>query len=60
MAPKIEDAKAFSGAVRAPGEREWAWCNKTITPYCFRHAAASGMRSSGLDHAAISQAPDML
>jgi integrase len=53
---KIDDAKAYSGAVRAAGEREWPGRKRKITPYCFRHAAASDMKVSGFDDAHISQA----
>jgi integrase len=53
---KIEDAKAYSGAVRAAGNREWPGRRKSVTPYCFRHAAASDMKAAGIDDASISQA----
>jgi integrase len=53
---KIENAKAYSGAVRAAGAREWPRRKTTVTPYCFRHAAASDMKASGIDKALISQA----
>jgi integrase len=53
---KIENAKAYSGAVRAAGAREWPRRKTTVTPYCFRHAAASDMKVSGIDKALISQA----
>jgi integrase len=53
---KIQDAKTYSGAVRAAGKREWPGRRKSVTPYCFRHAAASYMKASGMEDAAISQA----
>jgi integrase len=53
---KIEDAKTYSGAVRAAGKRAWPERRKSITPYCFRHAAASDMKAAGIDDASISQA----
>lgn len=53
---KIEDARIYSGAVRAAGEREWPGRKKKISPYCFRHAAASDMKASGIGDSAISQA----
>lgn len=52
---KIDDAKRYSGAVRAAGEREWPRRKAKLSPYCFRHAAASDMKSSGLDDVLISQ-----
>lgn len=53
---KVENAKAYSGAVRAAGVRQWPQRKTTVTPYCFRHAAASDMKASGIDKALISQA----
>jgi integrase len=53
---RIEDARIYSGAVRAAGEREWPARKKKISPYCFRHAAASDLKASGMDDSAISQA----
>lgn len=53
---KIKSAKAYSGAVRAAGAREWPERKTTVTPYCFRHAAASDMKASGIGKALISQA----
>ena len=44
---RIKDARAFSGAVRAAGMREWSGRRSSITPYCFRHQAASDMKGSG-------------
>jgi integrase len=52
----IGDTKTYSGAVRAAGMREWPGRRKSVTPYCFRHAAASDMKASGMDDSAISQA----
>ena len=43
----VENAKAFSGAMRAAGKREWRRRKSTITPYCFRHQAAADMKASG-------------
>jgi integrase len=53
---KIDDAKAYSGAMRSAGAREWPRRKTTVTPYCLRHSAASDMKASGLDKGAISQA----
>jgi hypothetical protein len=53
---KIEDAKTYSGAVRAAGKREWPGRRKSIAPYCFRHAAASDMKANGMDDESISKA----
>lgn len=53
---KIDDAKRYSGAVRAAGAREWPRRTKSIAPYCFRHQLASDMKASGVDDATISQA----
>lgn len=53
---RIEDAKAYSGAVRSAGEREWPKRTKNVTPYCFRHAAASDMKAAGMEDDVISQA----
>lgn len=53
---KIENAKAYSGAVREAGTREWPRRKTTVTPYCFRHAAASDMKASGMDKMLIAQA----
>lgn len=44
---RIKDAKAFSGAMRAAGHREWPGRRTTITPYCLRHQAAADMKASG-------------
>ena len=53
---QIADAKAYSGAVRAAGKREWPRRQTSLSPYCFRHAAASDMKAAGMEDAAISQA----
>lgn len=53
---RIENAKAYSGAVRAAGKREWPDRKKNLTPYCFRHAAASDMKAAGTDDLKISAA----
>jgi integrase len=42
-----EDAKAFSGAMRAAGKREWPKRKSTVTPYCMRHQVAADMKASG-------------
>lgn len=52
----IDDAKRYSGAVRAAAEREWSRRKTKMSPYCFRHAAASDMKANGLEDALISQA----
>lgn len=43
----VEDAKAFSGAMRAAGKREWPKRKSTVTPYCMRHQVAADMKASG-------------
>lgn len=53
---KIEDAKAYSGAIRAAAGREWPRRRSTVTPYCFRHAAASDMKAAGIGDLEISAA----
>lgn len=47
MTVQIRDAKAFSGAMRAAGQREWPARSSSVTPYCFRHQAAADMKASG-------------
>ncbi len=42
-----DNAKAFSGAMRAAGQREWPKRQSTVTPYCMRHQAAADMKASG-------------
>ena len=44
---KVEDEKAFSGAMRAAGEREWPKRKTTVTPYCMRHQVAADMKACG-------------
>lgn len=53
---RIANPKAYSSAVRAAGEREWPKRKNTVTPYCFRHAAASDMKGSGMLDVNISAA----
>lgn len=53
---QIADAKAYSGAMRAAGARDWPRRKSTITPYCMRHAAASDMKGSSMDKSTISEA----
>ena len=43
----IKSAKAFSGAMRAAGKREWPGRPASITPYCLRHQAAADMKAAG-------------
>lgn len=43
----VENAKAFSGAMRAAGKREWPKRTSTVTPYCMRHQAAADMKAAG-------------
>ena len=43
----IKSAKAFSGAMRAAGKREWPERPASITPYCLRHQAAADMKAAG-------------
>lgn len=50
----IKDAKAYSGAMRAAGGREWPKRKTTVTPYCMRHALAADMKASGMNAAEIS------
>ena len=45
---KIDDAKAFSGTVRAAGKRAFPQFGHTITPYSFRHQLASDMKAAEL------------
>lgn len=45
---KIDDAKAFSGAVRAAGKRAFPQFGHTITPYSFRHQVASDLKAADL------------
>lgn len=52
----IKDAKAYSNAMRAAGQREWPRRKATVTPYCCRHAFASDMKAAGMDGADISAA----
>lgn len=51
---RIDSAKNFHSAVRSAGQREWPSRLAAVTPYCFRHAAASDMKAAGLPHAEIS------
>ena len=44
---QIQSAKAFSGAMRAAGRREWPRLTTTVTPYCLRHQAAADMKAAG-------------
>jgi integrase len=37
----IDSAKAYSGRVRTAGRRAWPDLPASLSPYCFRHAAAS-------------------
>lgn len=53
---KVASAKAYSGAMRAAGEREWPKRKTSVTPYCMRHAMAADMKASGMDTAEISAA----
>lgn len=53
---KIEDAKTYSGAVRAAGAREWPRRKASLAPYCFRHQMASDMKASGSGDSDISAA----
>lgn len=53
---KIEDAKTYSGAVRAAGAREWPKRKASLAPYCFRHQMASDMKASGAEDSDISAA----
>ena len=43
----VDDAKIFSGAMRAAGKREWPKRKSTVTPYCMRHQAAADMKATG-------------
>ena len=43
----VDNAKAFSGAMRAAGKREWPRRTATVTPYCMRHQAAADMKAAG-------------
>lgn len=43
----VDNAKAFSGAMRAAGKREWPKRKTTVTPYCMRHQAAADMKAVG-------------
>lgn len=43
----VDNAKAFSGAMRAAGKREWPKRKSTVTPYCMRHQAAADMKACG-------------
>lgn len=51
---QIKDSKAYSGAMRAAGGREWPKRKTTVTPYCMRHALAADMKASGMGAAEIS------
>lgn len=53
---KINDAKAFSGAVRSAGKRAFKDFSRTITPYSFRHQFASDLKAAELPGDKISQA----
>ena len=43
----VDNAKAFSGAMRAAGKREWPKRKSSVTPYCMRHQAAADMKACG-------------
>lgn len=45
---KIDDPRAFSGAVRAAGCRAFPGFPHAITPYSMRHQVASDMKNAGL------------
>lgn len=45
---KIDDPRAFSGAVRAAGRRAFPDFSHDITPYSMRHQVASDMKNAGL------------
>ena len=45
---KIDDAKAFSGAVREAGKRAFPQFGRTVTPYSFRHQVASDLKAAEL------------
>ena len=45
---KIDDARAFSGAVREAGKRAFPKFGRTITPYSFRHQVASDLKAAEL------------
>jgi integrase len=51
---KIINARAYSGAMRAAGAREWPRRKATVTPYCLRHALAADMKASGMNAVEIS------
>jgi integrase len=53
---QIQNARAFSGAVRSAGKREWPTRLASLTPYCFRHQAAADMKLAGTDSSDISAA----
>lgn len=53
---QIVNAKAYSGAMRAAGGREWPKRKTTVTPYCMRHALAADMKASGMGAEEISVA----
>ena len=44
----IEKKTSLTSAVRAIAQKIWPSRKKAITPYCFRHALASDMKSSGM------------
>lgn len=44
----VDSAKAFSGAMRQAGIREWPKRQSTVTPICMRHQAAADMKIAGL------------
>ena len=50
----LEDAKRYSSAVRTAGRRAFPKLRDSVTPYCFRHAAASaGKATMSRDEVAI-------
>lgn len=53
---QIPDAKAYSGAVRAAGKRGFPRKRATITPYCFRHQAASDWKGGKMEPLDLSAA----
>lgn len=53
---QIASAKAYSGAMRAAGAREWPRRDKTVTPYCLRHAFAADLKAAGMNGGEVSAA----
>jgi len=47
MTVRIQNARAFSGAMRAAGKRAWRDRQAALTPYCLRHQAAADMKADG-------------